>query len=161
MRKIIASMLAVICLFMLVGCSNEQNHEKVKVFTFYGENEYISVTNGTVVLDGDEEVFSGGILNVLQEDTFSDAVYWSAEFYIAKDGEKKTVYKSVVEDLSDSAQVSVSGDLGKIAGGNVISDYEDADIDAFVNNLFMLFTVRNAEGEEKTYEIQMKVEKVC
>ncbi len=161
MKKIIASMLAVMCLFMLVGCSNEPKSDKVEVYTFYGENDYITVTNGTAVVGGEEETFSGGMIKVKKEKAFADAMYWSAEFYIAKDGEKKTLYKSVVEDLSDSAQVSISGDLGKISGGNVISDYESSDIDAFVNNLFMLFTIRNADGEEKTYEIQMNVEKVC
>jgi uncharacterized lipoprotein len=162
MKKMLALILVALCLFMLSGCGNKaDNDDKTEVYTFYGENDYVTVTNGTAVVGGEEETFSGGRLEVIKEKAFADAMYWSAEFYIAKDGEKKTLYKSVVEDLSDSAKVSISGDLGKISGGNVISDYESSDMDAFVNNLFMLFTVRNAEGEEKTYEIQMNVEKVC
>lgn len=160
MKKIIALTLVVLCLFALAGCSDVQKDDKVSVFTFYGENEYVSVTNGTVVLNGEEEVFSGGILEVLNEEVFSDAVYWSAEFYIAKGSEKKTVYISAVEDLSDTAQVSISGDLGKIAGGNVITESGNSDTDDLINNLFMIFTVRNAEGEENTYELHMQVEKV-
>lgn len=160
MKKIIASILAVICFFMLVGCSNETNDEKVKVFTFYGENDYISVTNGTAVLCGEEEVFSGGTLEVLNEEAFADAVYWSSEFYIAKDGEEKIVTKSIVEDLSEPASVSISGDLGKMSGPDIITVYGYEDTEDFVNNLFMRFTVRNAQGEESTYELHMQVEQV-
>ena len=161
MKKILSLILAVICLFMLVACGNEADDNKVRVFTFYGENEYVSVTNGTVVLNGDNEVFSGGILEVLKEAAFVDAVYWSAEFYITKDGEKKTVYITAVEDLSESAKVNISGDLGKISGGSVIDDYTDESAEELINNLFMIFNVRYADGEEASYEIHMKVEEVC
>lgn len=160
MKKILALILVAICLFALVGCNNEQKDDKVSVFTFYGENEYISVTNGTAVLCGEEEVFSGGMLKVTNEEAFEDAVYWSSEFYIAKDGEEKIVTKSIVEDLSETASVSVSGDLGKISGPDTITVYGDEDTEDFVNNLFMRFTVRNAQGEESTYELHMQVEQV-
>ena len=161
MKKLLALMLVAICLFALVGCSNEQKDDKISVFTFYGENEYISVTNGTAVLGGDEEVFSGGMLKVLNEDAFADVVYWSSEFYIAKDVEQKIISKSVVEDLSDTASVNISGDLGKISGPDIITVYGSNDTEDFINNLFMKFTVRNAQGEENTYELHMQVEKVC
>ena len=160
MKKALALTLVAICLFALVGCSNEQKDDKVAVFTFYGENEYISVTNGTAVLGGDEEVFSGGMLKVLNEKAFADTVYWSSEFYIAKDGEQKIVTKSIVEDLSDTASVDISGDLGKISGPDIITVYGSDDTEDFMNNLFMKFTVRNAQGEENTYELHMQVEQV-
>lgn len=161
MKKILSLILVAACLFMLVGCSNEPDTDKVRVYTFYGENEYVEVTNGTIVLDGKDETFSGGILDVKKPKAFDDAYYWSAEFYVAKDGEKKTVYISVVEDLSDSAKVSISGDLGKISGGNVVTTLADENNDDFVNNLFMLLTLRNDKGEETYYEIHMNVEQVC
>ena len=160
MKKVLALMLVAVCLFALVGCSNGQKDDKVAVFTFYGENEYISVTNGTAVLGGDEEVFSGGMLKVLNEKAFADTVYWSSEFYIAKDGEQKIVTKSIVEDLSDTASVDISGDLGKISGPDIITVYGSDDTEDFINNLFMKFTVRNAQGEENTYELHMQVEQV-
>ncbi len=159
MKKAVVLMLALMCLFIFVGCNAEKDNNITEVYTFHGENEYISVINGVAVIDGAEEAFSGGELKVLQEDAFSDVVYWSYEFYVAKDGENK-VYVGSVSDETGGAEASISGDLGKIAGGNIITKYNDSSTDGFINNLFFKLTTRDSAGEEKVYEVQMKVEKV-
>lgn len=160
MKKMLAFMLVVLCLFVFAGCSDEANKDDTQVYTFYGENEYISVTNGTAVIDGDTEAFSGGELKILNNEAFDGAVYWSSEFYIVRDGEKWTVYKDAVNDTVGAAEMNISGNIGSISGGNVITEYEAWDVDDFINNLFYKFTVRNAQGEEKVYELQMNVERV-
>ena len=160
MKKLIIFILSVLCLFIFVGCIAEKDNDKTQVYTFSGENEYISVINGTAVIDGEEEAFSGGELRILNKELFDGAVYWSSEFYILKDGEKRTVYKDAVNDGTGGAEASISGNIGKISGGNVITEYEESDVDDFINNLFYKFTVRNAQGEEMTYELQMDVERV-
>ncbi len=160
MKKVVALMLALMCLFIFVGCNAEKDKDITEVYTFRGENEYISVINGTAVIDGEEEVFSGGELKVLKRDAFSDAVYWHYEFYIAKNGENKTVYVGSVSDETGTSAVNIEGDLGKIAGGNVITKFDDSSTDDFMNNLFLKFTVRNSQGQEREFQLQMKVDKV-
>ena len=60
MKKIMAVMLSLLaCTVLLAGCNNfaESNEEQsLKVYSFSGENEYISVSNGVIILDGKEEI---------------------------------------------------------------------------------------------------------
>ena len=160
MKKAVVLILAVICLFIFVGCNIERVNDKTEVYTFHSENEYISVKNGTAVIDGDEEMFSGGNLEILNDEPFADAVYWRYEFYILNDSEEKILYVGSVSDETGGAQASIEGDLGKISGGDTITKYDDSYADDFVNNLNLKFIVKNADGEENTYRLQMKVNKV-
>ena len=137
-----------------------ENTNKTEVYTFYGENEYISVINGTAVIDGEDEMFSGGELRVIDKEIFADAVYWRYEFYILNDGEEKTLCVGSVSDETGEASVDIEGDLGKIAGEDIISVYDGSYSDEFTNNLFFKFIVKNADGEENTYHLQMNVNKV-
>ena len=60
MKKIMAVMLSLLaCTVLLAGCntSSESNEEQsLKVYSFSGENEYISVSNGVIILDGKDEI---------------------------------------------------------------------------------------------------------
>ena len=66
MKKIMAVMLSLLaCTVLLAGCStsSESNEEQpLKVYSFSGENEYISVSNGVIILDGKDEICYGGDL---------------------------------------------------------------------------------------------------
>lgn len=158
MKKIISIMLFILSVFVFVGCNNGSNKSKTEVYTFSGENDLISVINGTLVLNGEEDIFSGGELKVLQEEDFSDVDSFCTSFYIAKGAEKIYILMNAVEDMT-GATVSVSGDLGKISG-DVITEYKDFSTDDFINNLIFELWVIDLEGRERVYEIQMNVEKV-
>lgn len=160
MKKSLVFILALICLFIFVGCNGEKPDDKTEVYTFYGENEYVSVINGTAVVGGEDEMFSGGELRVIDKEPFADAIYWRYEFYILNDGEEKTIYVGAVSDETGGASVNIEGDLGKISGGDIITKYDDSYTDDFVNDLYFKFIVKNADGEENTYHLQMKVNKV-
>ena len=63
MKKIRAVMLSLLaCTVLLAGCntSPESNEEQpLKVYSFSGENEYISVSNSVIILDGKNEICYG------------------------------------------------------------------------------------------------------
>ena len=51
------------CMVLFTGCSpsHEINEEQsLKVYSFSGENDYISVSNGVIILDGKDEICYGG-----------------------------------------------------------------------------------------------------
>lgn len=77
MKKIMAVMLSLLaCTVLLAGCntSSESNEEQsLKVYSFSGENEYISVSDGVIILDGKDEICYGGDLKVLSDD-FANSV---------------------------------------------------------------------------------------
>ena len=160
MKKVFALFIGVICVFMLVGCGTGEVKKETAVYTFCGENEYIIISNGTAVLDGEQETFSAGKLKLLEENISDDAVVWDEEFYIVRDGEERTVMKNAVNDMAGGASVSISGDLGKISGVNVITEYKNYDVEDFEKNLFFRLTVTDSRGKEKVYELKLDVEKV-
>lgn len=160
MKKVIAIILLILFAFAFVGCNNSSKDSKTEVYTFGGENDIFYVSGGTAVLGTEEEVFSGGDLKLLHPELFADAVRWTSKFYVLKNGEKKLIQMNAVEDMTGGASVSLSGDLGKISGGNVISEYKDTDMEAFRNNLFFELAVTDSQGIESTYELKMNVEKI-
>ena len=66
MKKIMVATLSLLaCAVLLAGCniSSENNEEQsLKVYSFSGENEYISVSNSVIILDGKNEICYGGDL---------------------------------------------------------------------------------------------------
>ncbi len=152
--------LAVMCLTLLAGCTAKTEKQDLAVYSFSGANYFFSVTDGVIVLNGEEETFSGGNLTVLQEAPFSDIVSYDADFYIIKDGEKRTVLSSSVVDMTGGS-VRLNGDsLGKISGETIITNYKMIDEEDWQNNLFFELTVTDKNGEETVYELQMELEKV-
>lgn len=152
--------LAVMCLTLLAGCTAKTEKQDLAVYSFSGANYFFSVTDGVIVLNGEEETFSGGNLTVQQEDLFSDVVSYDADFYIIKDGEKRTVLSSSVVDMTGGS-VRLNGDsFGKISGETIITNYKMIDEEDWQNNLFFELTVTDKNGEETVYELQMELEKV-
>ena len=86
MKKIMAVMLSLLCLYgsAFAGCNTsfESNEEQsLKVYSFSGENEYISVSNGVIILDGKDEICYGGDLKVMSDD-FANITTYSTTIYI-------------------------------------------------------------------------------
>ena len=106
MKNIMAVMLSLLaCTVLLTGCntSSESNEEQsLKVYSFSGENEYISVSNGVIILDGKEEICYGGDLKVMSDD-FSDITTYSTTVYI-NGSEKETLLSNGVDNQTDGTK---------------------------------------------------------
>lgn len=161
MKKVIAFMLVIMCLILLVSCTAKTEKQDLAVYSFFGADEHFSVSNGVIVLNGEEETFSGGELTVLQEEFFSDIVSYDADFYILKNGgDKRTVLSSSVLDMTGDS-VRLNGDsLGKISGETILTNYKMIDEEDWQNNLFFELTVTDKNGEETVYELQMNLTKI-
>ena len=100
MKKIMAVVLWLLaCTALLVGCntSSKSNEEQsLKVYSFSGENKYISVSNGVIILDGKDEICYGGDLKVMSDD-FSDITTYLTTIYI--NGSEKEISLSIIVPL--------------------------------------------------------------
>ena len=147
MKKIMAVMLSLLaCTVLLAGCNNfsESNEEQsLKAYSFSGENEYISVSNGVIILDGKEEICYGGDLKVMS-DNFSDITTYSTTIYI-NGREKETLLSNSVDDQTGET-IDVSGNIGKISG-DVLRDSDDK----LTDNLWFELKTTNLSGEENTW----------
>ena len=160
MNKKVWSVLALIliCSMIFAGCGSEKQEEKqnFSVYSFSGEDENLTVTNGVIVLSDDYEAFYGGNLQV-NEENFAGVTSFEETFYVLKDGEKEIISSNSLTDTTGGA-VNVGGDLGKKWGAGSISGKFDAD--DLKNNFFFEFTVTDIEGNTHTYQTQMKVVEV-
>lgn len=157
MKKIMAVMLSLFaCSVLFTGCntSSESNEEQsLKVYSFSGENEYISVSNGVIILGGKDEICYGGDLKVMSDD-FADITSYSTTIYI-NGSEKETLLSNSVDDQAGGT-IDVSGNIGKISGDIFI----DNDADKLTDNLWFELKTTNLSGKENTYQIQLKTTEI-
>ena len=156
MKKIRAVMLSLLaCTVLLAGCntSPESNEEQpLKVYSFSGENKYISVSNGVIILDGKDEICYGGDLKVMSDD-FSDITTYSTTIYI--NGSEKEILLSNGVDDQTGGTIDVSGNIGKISG-DILGDSDDK----LTDNLWFELKTTNLSGEENTYQVQLETTEI-
>ena len=156
MKKIRAVMLSLLaCTVLLAGCntSPESNEEQpLKVYSFSGENEYISVSNGVIILDGKDEICYGGDLKVMSDD-FSDITTYSTTIYI--NGSEKEILLSNGVDDQTGGTIDVSENIGKISG-DILGDSDDK----LTDNLWFELKTTNLSGEENTYQVQLETTEI-
>ena len=156
MKKIRAVMLSLLaCTVLLAGCntSPESNEEQpLKVYSFSGENEHISVSNGVIILDGKDEICYGGDLKVMSDD-FSDITTYSTTIYI--NGSEKEILLSNGVDDQTGGTIDVSGNIGKISG-DILGDSDDK----LTDNLWFELKTTNLSGEENTYQVQLETTEI-
>ena len=157
MKKIMAVVLWLLaCTVLLAGCntSSESNEEQpLKVYSFSGENEYISVSNGVIILDGKDEICYGGDLKVMSDD-FANITTYSTTIYI--NGSEKEILISNGADDQTGGTIDVSGNIGKISGDIL----RDSDADKLTDNLWFELKTTNLNGEESTYRVQLETTEI-
>lgn len=144
--------------FLVLGGCGKEKQKSLTVYSFSGENETIAVSNGVIILNGTEEIFSGGDLKVTGEG-FTDITFYSSNFYIMSGDEKNRILSNAVEDITGGT-VLVSGDLGKCSGASVLKRIKPDGNDTWKNNFYFEFTTRDKAGEETVYQLQMRVKEV-
>ena len=157
MKKIMVATLSLLAYaVLLAGCntSTESNEKQsLKVYSFSGENEYISVSNGVIILDGKNEICYGGDLKVISDD-FVDITTYSTTIYI-NGSEKETLLSNSVDDQTGGT-IDFSGNIGKISG----DIFKNRDADKLTDNLWFELKTTNLSGEENTYQVQLKTTEI-
>ncbi len=158
MKKSTIVLISILALSLLfTGCSSsaEQTEEKsYEVYSFSGENDYISVSNGVIIIDTDDEICYGGDLEVNQYE-FINITAYTATIYIDSGSEKEILLSNSVEDDTGGI-LNVSGAIGKISG-DVISD---SGIDKLAGNLWFELETTALNGEENIYQLKLDVSKI-
>ena len=109
MIKLKVSVFMAILVLTLVGCKKVEQ-EQLTVYSFSGENEQLSISNGIIVLNDTEEIFNGGDLKVT-DDFFNNITSYSTTFYIMSGDKKDVILSNNVVDMTGDT-VNASGDLG-------------------------------------------------
>lgn len=161
MKKRMAIFLIFICVFGLVGCTEQSSEEQENVFgvySFCGANEYFEVSNGVIVLDT-EEIFYGGDLDILYDEQFSNIASFTTTFYTIRNGEKRVIISNAVVDETGGS-VNMEGDLGKASGDGFVIGNKIDEIDELKNNLWFELKIVDTNGQENIYQLQVIVTEI-
>ena len=150
-KVIYVLLITVLCTCLLLGCSSKPAEEPLVVYSFSGENEMFSISNGVIVLNEGEEIFYGG--NLIGE--LSDIVAYSMTFYIQSGSDNIVLLSNSVTDMTGGT-IGIAGETGKISG-DVLKRAEEDDLQ---NNLYFELKTTNLDGEENTYQLQLAVTEV-
>ena len=157
MKKLAMFVLTLTLVLALVGCGKGES-KHLRVYSFSGGNEQLTISNGIIVLDDSEEIFSGGDLKAI-DDFFADVASCSVTFYIQQGDERKIILSNSVVDMTGGS-VDFTGDLGQISGDGVLVGNKIENITCLENDLyFELITTDNA-GTENTYQIKLSITEV-
>lgn len=162
MKKFIALLLALACVLSMSGCSKSDTENEASkpiyntnkkpsgTYSFYGENEVIKITNGSVVYGEIDELFNGGNLEILQIDLFADVRSYSTTFYtFLNNGEKNVFHSTNVTGVRDGA-TSITGDLGSSSSnGFIIINLEQG--------LWFELKTTDINGTENIYLLELTV----
>ena len=146
-----------ILMLALTGCGKEEQ-EPLRVYSFSGENEQFAVSNGIIVLNGSEEIFSGGDLKAA-DDCFLDIMSYSTTFYTISGSEKNVILSNSVVDTTGGT-VNVSGDLGQISGDSTLRRIKIDDTNDLNGMLYFELTTKDKYGTENVYQLQMALTEI-
>lgn len=158
MKKMIRIVLLLaVCTALFTGCggsSKSSQEQSLTVYSFSGENDFISVSNGVIVLDAENEICYGGDLKVKPEE-FADIAGYSTTIYIDMGSEKEILLSGGVEDQTGGT-IDIPESPGKISGDIL----RDSDTDKLVDNLWFELKTIDLNGEENTYQIQLEMTEI-
>lgn len=141
----------------LVGCEMVEQ-EQLTVYSFSGENEQLSISNGIIILNGTEETFSGGDLKV-SDDFFDNITSYSTTFYIMAGNEKDVILSNGMVDMTGDT-VNVSGDLGQISGDSAIRRIKIDGTSDLKNILHFELTTKDRDGNENVYQLELSLTEI-
>ncbi len=133
---------------------------EMRVYSFSGSDEVLTVMNGTVILGEDEETFSGGILRVNSTEFFEGVTSYNTTFYILENGKKKTIMSNSLIDQTGGKVNPDGDDLGKISGADVVTGYKAENTESLTDNLYFEINTVGANGENKTHQLLLDVIKI-
>ena len=143
---------SIACTLLLTGCNNSsKNNEEqlLKVYSFSGENEYISVSNGIIILENQEEICYGGDLKVMSDD-FNDITKYSTTIYI--NGNKKDPLLSKNVNDHTGGTLNVNGKIGIISG----DVFKENELNQLNEGLWLELKTINMDGKQKMYTLPLK-----
>lgn len=152
MKKLIT--FALVCLLVLTGCNNEK---QVSTYSFHGEHEAFTISNGSIILSEEEEVFHGGELKTTQSGLFDEMDSYSTAFYTLIHGEQEILHSNTVIDQTDGS-ITINweeDDLGSISSEAPFISSKFESMNELKENLWFELKITYLNGEEKVYQIPL------
>lgn len=170
MKKLIALVLAFVCLIGLASCNGIRQDTQEKLlatYSFSGENDLFGISNGVIVLGEDKDIFRGGKLEIIQNEPFTNVAAFRVIFYTVRDNKKSTIITDGATfntdivgypSLYDDYLLSETSGKDFLFGSKGESKVES--LDDLINNFWVELKVVDLEGKESIYQLQLTVTEV-
>ncbi len=166
--------LLIVVLLMFTSCDRSKRD---KVYSFHGENDEISISNGVIILSEKEDIFYGGYLKIQEDIPLDDIVSYSTNFYWLSEDEKKTIKYHEVEAKTISVGFTESSgnqpdndsmilvpainlSLGKKVGKDAVPEIGEGKESDWNDRLYFELVIKNKTGEEKVYSTKLSLTEV-
>ena len=108
--KIVVRILLITVLYtcLLSSCGMKPAEEPLVVYSFSGENEMFSISNGVIVLNEGKEIFYGGNL----DGELSDIIAYSMTFYIQSSSDDIVLLSNSVTDMTGGT-IGIAGETDR------------------------------------------------
>lgn len=154
MKKMKAFLFAAVLVLLFMGCT-KTGKEELAVYSFHGANEEITVFNGILIVNGEEQIFKGGYLKFIGE-LPKDIVSYSTTFYMNVGKGREAVYSNKVEDMGGGT-VELTTDLGKAFGSGVINKTMLGKRQEWKNPLSFELKIKDRNGEDYSYFLELSL----
>lgn len=152
--KITTIILIVIALCLITSCTKPKN--KMEVYSFSGEDENITISNGLVIVTDDLEKFIGGNLSFKDEEP-SGVKGYLKRFFFYKDGAEVTIFNGSTTMKGTTKGLHISSDLGSISSKDL---FYDNDLELIKGSLNFSISGNLMNGEDFEYNLVLAVKKV-
>lgn len=146
--------LALVFLLALSGCGTKEA-EPLRVYSFHGEDDLISVSNGVIVQSGEQDIFCGGDLKT-REGFPEEIAGFTATYYWVNGSEESVITQNQAVDHTGDG-IKADGDLGKMWGekGSFLSLS-----DGWTDQLYFELEVVQKDGSTHTCRLKMEVSEI-
>ena len=164
MKKLMVVFWVLVCTATLSGCNIADTADAVPKATnnapqrytgsyqFFGENEYLKITNGSIDFKETSESFYGGELEVLASDLFVDVRSYSTTFFtLLSNGQRNNFHSTTASGVWDGAN-AISGDLGSSSSNGFMVVYLE-------QGLWFELITTDVNGNENVYLLELTVVK--
>jgi len=136
----------------------KNNAKSTKVYLLSGENDFIKIDNGAIILSSGLEKFIGGELSI-KGDLLSSVKNYTTEYFFYKDGEKTTFNKNTMLIDGSANGIRIGSDLGSTSSEKMFS----ADVWDMITNAEALYFSLNGtfvNGENFDYSFIVNVKNI-
>lgn len=162
MKRLLALLWALLYMITLFGCSDSHTENEVSeatgianekpsgTYSFSGGDEFIKITNGSIVFGDTNELFNGGNLEIIQPDLFVNVSSYSTTFYtLLNNGERNDFHSTNVTGVRNGAD-SINNDLGSSSSnGFMVINLEQG--------LWFELKTTDVNGTENKYLLELTV----
>ena len=140
--------LVLLCVLTLTACAN-MDQKETTAYGFSGEHEFFTISEGSIVLDGEKQTFNGGRLTITRPEVFEEiASYSTCFFYNLENGERKDFYTTTATpEESDFSLTDRAFGMASTTGSMINPE----------QGLWFELKTVDENGAENVYQIELAV----